>query len=83
MLCLHVDDLKYESKYKELRKKVKIVEEVRVRFYLHRLGIFCTDRRRETKCRTMTSYLLRFSKHSTTFSGCDLNERKLSPRTRL
>lgn len=32
MLCLHVDDLKYESKYKELRKKVKIVEEVRVRF---------------------------------------------------
>jgi hypothetical protein len=26
----HVDDLKYESKYKELRKKVKIVEEVRI-----------------------------------------------------
>jgi len=81
MLWLHVDDLKYESKYKELRKKVKIVEEVRIHFISTTSAYFVLTA--IAKCRTMTSYMLRFSKRSTTSNGCDSNERESPPSTRL
>ena len=72
----YVDDLKYESKYKELRKKVKIVEEVRIQLICPASAYFVLTA--VAKCRTMTSYTLGFSKHSTTSSGCDSNERESS-----
>lgn len=73
----HLDDLKYESKYKELRKKVKIVEEVRIHSICTPSAYFILTA--VTKCRTMTSYMQRFSKRSTTSSGCDSNERESLP----
>jgi hypothetical protein len=73
----HLDDLKYESKYKELRKKVKIVEEVRIHSICTPSAYFILTA--VTKCRTMTSYMQRSSKRSTTSSGCDSNERELLP----
>jgi hypothetical protein len=81
MLRLHVDDLKYESKYKELRKKVKIVEEVRLCFICTMSAFLVLTP--FAKSRTMTSCMRRFFKRSTTSSGYDSNERESSPQTPL